>query len=187
MSLTKKYGETLSNNEIEQLVKVTGFNEEQIPKLYTFYKKIAGSRIKDGIIDNVEFEQALGLKGSIFAERLFNDNNGELDFNEFCMGLNSFASNGSFVDRLKLTFSVYDINGDGGIDKSELKLLLTSCLKDNFRLTLTEEDLQKIIDKTFEQIDTDNNGRIDYNEYATYARKNPRIMDNLSITLPFLN
>ncbi|KAJ6232788.1 calcineurin b [Anaeramoeba flamelloides] len=159
------YGESLSNKDISNLVELTGFKEKQLVKLYDYYKQIAGSLIEDGVIDNQEFEESLGLKGSVFATRLFK---------------------GTFEDRLKLTFQVYDIDGDGGIDKNELELILKACLKENFRIKLSQKELEQIIDQTFLEIDTDNNGKIDFEEYAEYATKHPKIMDNLDICLPFL-
>ncbi|KAJ3448093.1 calcineurin b [Anaeramoeba flamelloides] len=203
---SKKYGEKLTEEEIEKLTKETHFSKEEILNLYEYYKNISSSILDDDIIDNEEFEEALGLTGSAFAKRLFEvwnfrfylisnleiegvidiDNNGEVDFDEFCLGLKPFTSKGTIEDRIQFSFQVYDLDGNGQIDKKELFTLLKSCLSDQFRVNLSDEDLRKMVKVTFEEVDTDESGEIDFEEYMIYARKNPKIMDNLKIDLPFL-
>ncbi|KAJ3452071.1 calcineurin b [Anaeramoeba flamelloides] len=154
----KLYQSKLHKKEIEELVHKTNFTKEQILYLFQYFKKISAMIIDDDIIDCEEFEEALGLAGSKFATRLF-----------------------------EVSFQVYDVNGNGEIEKPELFLLLNSCLEDQFRLSLGKNELQNIVDQTFNEIDTDGSGTIDYEEYMIYAKLNPRIIENLKIKLPWLN
>ncbi|KAJ3425620.1 calcineurin b [Anaeramoeba flamelloides] len=211
----KKYQSKLRKKEIEELMQKTKFTKEQILLLFDFFKKISAMIIDDDIIDNDEFEEALGLAGSKFATRLFeglyfwiffffylvlitptltcliwvvdSDENGKVDFDEFCLALVPFSDQGTIEDRVYFSFQVYDINGNGQIEKSELFLLLNSCLEDQFKLSLGENELQNIVDQTFNEIDTDGSGTIDYEEYMIYAKLHPKIMENLKIELPCLS
>ncbi|KAJ6236842.1 calcineurin b [Anaeramoeba flamelloides] len=185
----KKYQSKLRKKEIEELMQKTKFTKEQILLLFDFFKKISAMIIDDDIIDNDEFEEALGLAGSKFATRLFEgfDENGKVDFDEFCLALVPFSDQGTIEDRVYFSFQVYDINGNGQIEKSELFLLLNSCLEDQFKLSLGENELQNIVDQTFNEIDTDGSGTIDYEEYMIYAKLHPKIMENLKIELPCLS
>ncbi|KAJ3432996.1 calcineurin b [Anaeramoeba flamelloides] len=160
-----KYGEKLTEEEIEKLQKQSNFSKEEIESLYEYYKNISASIVDDDVIDNEEFEEALGLSGSAFAKRLFE---------------------GTIEERIQFSFQVYDLDGNGQIDEKELFTLLKSCLSDQFRVNLSDEDLRKMVKVTFEEVDTDKSGEIDFEEYMVYARKNPKIMDNLKIDLPFL-
>ncbi|KAJ6245204.1 calcineurin b [Anaeramoeba flamelloides] len=114
------------------------------------------------------------------------DGNGEVDFEEFCNGLICFTSKGTMEDRIKFTFQVYDLDGNGEIDKGELLIMLKACLNEQFLLTLKDEDLENMVEQTFKEVDADNSGGIDFTEYSEYASKHPNIMKNLKIELPFL-
>lgn len=63
-----------------------------------------------------------------FCTRIFNvfDSNRDnfLDFGEFLKAI-KITMTGNINDKLKCAFEIYDLNGDGKIDKSEMKKILT--------------------------------------------------------------
>ncbi|KAJ3451283.1 calcineurin b [Anaeramoeba flamelloides] len=153
----RTFGDKLTEEEVKELSEKSGFTNGEVKKLYEYYKKISASQVDDNVIDEQEFEEALGLSGSKFAKRMF-----------------------------EVTFQVYDLDGNGEIDRDELLVMLKACLAEQFLLQLKDEDLQNMVEQTFKEVDTDNSGGIDFSEYAEYASKHPNIMKNLKIELPFL-
>ncbi|CAD5209671.1 unnamed protein product [Bursaphelenchus xylophilus] len=67
-------------------------------------------------------------------------------------------------DDLRGIFREFDLNGDGYIQKNELKAVMTKMGQ-----SPTEEELNAM----FNTADKDNDGNIDFNEFLTIARANP--------------
>ncbi|KAI0219184.1 putative calmodulin-like protein 2 [Lamellibrachia satsuma] len=90
--------------------------------------------------------------------------NGTIDFKEFLAMMKRSAKYTNFPERRKKTlekemrtaFKVFDINGDGLIDNSELKLTMESLGE-----TVTTSDVQAMI----QAADRDGDGKIDYEEF----------------------
>jgi len=87
-SQTKKMGNQPTKNrqtrknELKKLVEITHFDMDEIMKLYEQFLSISSSREDDGVIDKNEFKEALGLKDSLFVDRMFSlfdgDNDGSI-------------------------------------------------------------------------------------------------------------
>lgn len=89
-------------------------SEDEIKKLHAHFKKISTSIQNDGVIDLAEFQQALGLKNSAFAERLFavfdKNKDAVINFREFVSGLSVFCAKGTLDEKLQ----VKNGEGEGG-------------------------------------------------------------------------
>ena len=66
-------------------------------------------------------------------------------------------------EELRARFQMFDRDGNGLIDRSELKLVMQELGE-----KLSEED----IDEMIEEADTNNDGFIDYDEFARYMSAN---------------
>lgn len=86
-----------------------------------------------GKIDVLEFQAALGFTNSTFAVRIFRaldeDGSDSLEFDEFVRGFYLLSTRASKTDKIAFTFKIYDVNGDGDIDKGELLQLLTDVVR----------------------------------------------------------
>ena len=51
---------------------------------------------------------------------LDNDDSGEIDFNEFVLGMSKFSSKAEKKEKLMFAFRIYDIDNDGFISNGEL-------------------------------------------------------------------
>lgn len=62
-----------------------------------------------------------------------------------------------------VAFDVYDLNGDGKIDKTELRKLLDSALTEN-TVPLSDAQITELVETTFKQADVNRDGVVDREE-----------------------
>lgn len=84
--------------------------------------------------------------------------------------------------RLAVTFSIYDFHGSGKISPDEVRKLLQGCLDEN-GLHFSSSDVQKMIDNTFDQVDLNRDGLIDFEEYRAMVDRNPYILQPLVVNI----
>lgn len=77
---------------------------------------------------------------------LDSDNSGIVSFEEFVQGL-SILSRGTLEEKLRWTFSLYDINGDGYITREEMTDIVTAIYELVGRLPDTAPDEERIKEK----------------------------------------
>jgi len=111
----------LTKTDLKKLIDETHFSSDEISKLYEQFKSISSSQEDDGVIDKSEFQQALGLKDSLFVDRmfsLFDDNkDGNINFEEFVRGLSVFCEKGTIEEKLKFSFKIYCFDDEDYITK----------------------------------------------------------------------
>ncbi|WAR22998.1 HPCL1-like protein [Mya arenaria] len=118
-----------------------------------------------------------------FAEHVFrtfdHDRSGTVNFKEFLVGLH--VSGSSNLDtKLRWAFKMYDINGNGMIDKDEMKTIVSAI----FKMTAAKvpEELntpEKMTEKFFKELDVDQDGEISWDEFERGANKDPIILSLL--------
>ncbi len=95
----------VNSNALRELSKSTNFDYDEVKALFTHFGAISGSEVDDGLIDQSEMKRALGLRGDLFAERLFGlfdlDHDGVVNFAEFVQGLSVFSPQASIEEKLK--------------------------------------------------------------------------------------
>ncbi len=137
------------------------------------------------MIDKTEFLTALGLQDSTFADRIFSvfDENGdnEVNFKEFVCALSVLCDKGTLEEKIAFTFKVYDIDGDGHIDKDELFGLLKASLIESMVMDIPEEALHALVDQTFSEADDNTDGYISFEEYKQLVMTNPNIVNSIRI------
>ena len=104
------------------------------------------------------------------------DGGGDVDFQEFVMGLSAFSSKGNKEEKLRFAFKVYDIDRDGYISNGELFSVLKMMVGNN----LKDIQLQQIVDKTIMEADKDGDGRVSFEEFTDMVESTDV---NLSMTL----
>ena len=81
----------------------------------------------------------------------------------FCSDENDPYAN---EERLRFFFHVYDVNNDGYISNADLFQILRISVGDSFNTT----QAQQLTDNTIRKFDLDRDGKVGYEEFASYFR-----------------
>ena len=85
---------------------------------------------------------------------------------------------GTFQEKLKWTFSLYDLDRNGYITKKEMLEIVKSIYKlmgDAVMLPEDESTPHKRVEKIFRIMDTDDDGRISISEFADATKCHPSL------------
>ena len=117
------------------------------------------------------------------AERIFrvfdSDRSGAVDVLEFLGGISMFAR-GSFVEKMRLCFELYDFNINGALSPLELTLFLRQTYSGALKMLgepshVKDRDMENLARRAFNVYDDDNNKAMDVEEFAHWAVGNRRV------------
>lgn len=138
-------------------------SKTDIEKLYSHFLHLDSDG--NGYISRDEFLCIPAIRANPLASRLMSlfdtDGDGTISFDEFMNVLAVFSSKGNRKDKLRLAFSIYDIDRDGFISPGELFI----CLKQMCGNHLTDTQLQQVVDKTIRDADSDGDGKVSFVEF----------------------
>ena len=180
----------LTNEEIQECIKISHFNEEEVKKLHNKFKIIAQSQIRDGVVDMGEFQQALGVESRGFAQHLFKafdkDQTLTLEFREFVHSLSALCPKANLDEKGRFVFGVYDKNNSGDISKAEFREILQFSLGENRSVHMSADKVDQIVENTFKQFDSDGSAGITLQEFLKAVNQNPSIVNCVSLNYDVL-
>jgi Ca2+-binding EF-hand superfamily protein len=178
----------LKPEQLDDLVKHTYFERDELQKWYKGFKKECPS----GLLDKKAFQ---GIYKQFFPEgdpekfasyvfEVFDKNkDGTINFKEFICAL-STTSRGQIDEKLEWAFSLYDIDGDGYISRDEmLKIVSAIYLMVGNMVSLPKDEStpELRVDKIFALMDKDKDGKITMEEFREGSKKDSSIITALTL------
>ncbi|KAK1127122.1 Kv channel-interacting protein 1 [Melipona bicolor] len=101
---------------------------------------------------------------------------------DFVTGL-SILSRGSIDEKLRWTFSLYDINGDGCITREEMTDIVTAVYELMGKFAdpnLDHEGVREKVDRIFQKMDGNKDGVVTLSEFLEACRADPDISTSMA-------
>eukprot|EP01118_Nematostelium_gracile_P019682 TRINITY_DN921_c0_g2_i1.p1 TRINITY_DN921_c0_g2~~TRINITY_DN921_c0_g2_i1.p1 ORF type:complete len:187 (+),score=52.69 TRINITY_DN921_c0_g2_i1:84-644(+) len=177
----------IRRDELDKLNASTHFDQKELKAMFKQFKKETPS----GVINKEEFREVMkqmGVTDEFLQDLIFNvfDDNkdGSINFQEFVTAL-SVMTRGDPNEKLEFAFSMYDLDGNGFIDKEEMVQIMGAFYKLVGPLVAFSgkkyESPQQLVDEFFDAMDFNGDGKISLTEYKEGALKNPDIIQGLKL------
>ncbi|XP_018618892.1 guanylyl cyclase-activating protein 2-like isoform X2 [Scleropages formosus] len=173
----------------------TGQSVEEIDvaDLQKMYRKFV-TECPSGVLFLHEFKKFFGIdptgEASEYAESMFRafDKNGDntIDFLEYVAALN-LVFRGSLEHKLRWSFKVYDKDGNGYVDKSEVQEIVEVFYRIK-RTSGREPSCQQltaaeVCERIFQVVDSNGDGQITLEEFIEGAQKDQWVMNMLQLDM----
>ena len=183
----------LKPEDVEEYAEIAAgkFSKKEIQALFEQFVQISslekGDLTNQDLINEREFHLAMGFKNQNFIlKRMFEifDENGDggITFSEFLKGLSALSGKASEQEKMKFSFRLYDVNKDGKISEPELKLMLKGSVS-AFPYKFSEEELDVLVRRTFDESDLNGNGYISYAEYTKLIASHPMMLQQMTVNV----
>ena len=176
----------LKKKELKDYTDATHFETDEVVAIHEHFRSIASKSGQEEYFDRAMFMKSLGAKGSVFLDRMFSifdqDRDGKISFAQYLAGLSVLCSRGTYDEKIRFAFQIYDFDADGRISKQELSDFLQWSLEES-EVKVTSAQIASIIGETFKVADKNHDGYIDPAEFRALVDTDAAILS--SVTLDF--
>ncbi|CAM1154380.1 KCNIP4 (predicted) [Pycnogonum litorale] len=171
---------------LDTLCKTTKFSRKEIQLMYRGFKQ----ECPTGMVDEESFKEIFSQffpqgDSTQYAHYVYHafkqSTTGFLKFEDFIRGL-SHISRGTFQDKLRWVFDLYDINNDGCVTKQEMLEIVTAIYDMMGAATVPVVDdqcAQNHVEKIFQQIDVNKDGVVTIDEFMNWCQRDDNIAKSL--------
>lgn len=179
-------------DSLSALSRATRFTEDEIKRIYRGFKAECPTGVVKEDTFKVIYSTFFPQGGScanptLYAHYVFNtldqDHSGIVSFEDFVQGL-SVLSRGSNEEKLRWTFSLYDINGDGFITRDEMTDIVTAIYELMGRVPdecPEEEKIRHKVERIFRKMDTNRDGVVTLEEFLECCHNDEAISRSMSV------
>ncbi|CAD7091672.1 unnamed protein product [Hermetia illucens] len=176
-------------DSLSALCRATRFSEAEIKRIYRGFKAECPTGVVREDTFKIIYAQFFpqGANTGLYAHYVFNtldqDHSGIISFEDFVQGL-SILSRGSMEEKLRWTFSLYDINGDGYITREEMTDIVTAIYELVGRLPDTcpdEEKIKEKVERIFQKMDINRDGVVTLDEFLMCCRNDEAISRSIAV------
>eukprot|EP01116_Phalansterium_solitarium_P018225 TRINITY_DN4757_c0_g1_i2.p1 TRINITY_DN4757_c0_g1~~TRINITY_DN4757_c0_g1_i2.p1 ORF type:complete len:223 (-),score=69.65 TRINITY_DN4757_c0_g1_i2:236-829(-) len=175
----------LTLKDIDDLQQITPFNQKEIKKLYKRFKRLdrdnSGTLSTDELmlIPELAMNPLCKRVVAVFQSAAHED---QLNFKQFLVALSVFSPLANPADKMRFLFKVYDLKGDGRIDREEVRAVLDMMVARH----ITPDQLDLIVDRTMADADEDDDGFLSPEEF-TRAVADSNFASTMTISFEFDN
>ncbi|XP_019967728.1 guanylyl cyclase-activating protein 2-like [Paralichthys olivaceus] len=166
--------------------------EVTLQNIQELYRKFA-SECPSGNLHLHEFKKIFGInrptteEESAYMENVFRsfdtNKDGNIDFMEFVAAVH-LVLRGKLEDKLKWSFKVYDRDGNGCLDRQEVRHIvrIINKIKRHNDPEVTE-NIDDICNRIFDLVDKNKDSQISLEEFIEGAERDPWVMDQLKLDI----
>lgn len=178
---------------LDSLCQATGFSNQEMKRMYRGFKTECPQGLVTEDVFHTIFNKffPLGAGISSYSHYVFSamdqQETGVITFEDFALGL-SILVKGTDEDRIRWTFNLYDLNGDGVITKDEMEDIVASVyelmgitLQDKDNKPTEDDDLvTKRVDNIFQKMDLNGDGCVSFEEFYTCCLEDRNVAQSIA-------
>ncbi|XP_031627676.1 Kv channel-interacting protein 4 isoform X2 [Contarinia nasturtii] len=179
-------------DSLSALSRSTRFSEAEIKRIYRGFKAECPTGVVKEDTFKIIYSQFFpqGANTGLYAHYVFNtldsDHSGIVSFEEFVQNLSTLLR-GTMEEKLRWTFQLYDINGDGFITREEMTdiaIAIYELMGRNPETVHTAPDPDQIRDKVeriFTKMDLNRDGVVTLDEFLECCRNDENISRSMAV------
>jgi len=172
--------------QLNDLLADTKFTKSEIRTMYRGFKQ----ECPDGIVHEENFREIYGKffphgNAALYAHHVFKafdaNRNGAISFRDMLVSLSTLLR-GTTYEKLKWTFTLYDLNKDGYITKQEVLNVMVAVhelMGLHASPLMRQEEVEAHVDDIFSRLDTNRDGVVTIEEFVEACQRDSTISTSL--------
>lgn len=164
------------------------FQKYEVAALLRIFYETAGENQK---LDRSQFRDLLtedfNVTDDLILDRMFRafdvKNDSYITHDEWAGGLSVWLR-GSLEEKMKYTFNVYDLNGDGYISREEMFQLLKSSLVKQPSEEDPDEGVKDLVETALKKMDYDHDSRVSFSDFKQAVEAENLLLEAFGTCLP---